>query len=265
MMKIRLAIHGATGRMGQTVVRLAALASDFEVVGAIDSPDSPHLGRDVGEVAGVGTLGVAVGPDVASGLLGADVVIDFSTAGAVEALLRSAAHACVSVISGTTRLSTESEALLDRTAKKVPVLWAPNMSVGVHLLADLVRRAVQALGEYDVEVIEAHHNRKTDAPSGTATYLVEAAQRGREGLVPVYGREGDVGARRAGEIGVHAVRGGGIVGDHAVHLVGEFDRIELTHRAMSRELFAAGALRAARWIRGRAAGRYELAQVIAGD
>ncbi|MBM4377456.1 MAG: 4-hydroxy-tetrahydrodipicolinate reductase [Deltaproteobacteria bacterium] len=265
MTAIKLAIFGATGRMGQTVTRLAAQSRSVTVVGAIDSATSPNLGRDVGEVAGAGTLGVAVGADVASGLLGADVVIDFSTAGAVDALLRSAAHADVAVVSGTTRLSPESLTLLERAATKVPVLWAPNMSLGVHLLAELVRRAVQALGDYDVEVVEAHHNKKTDAPSGTATFLVQAAERGREGLIPVHGREGDVGARRREEIGVHAVRGGGIVGDHTVHLVGEFDRLELTHRAMSRELFAAGALRAARWIVGRPAGRYELAQVIAGE
>lgn len=261
---MKLAIHGASGRMGQTVVRLAA-GSGIEVVGAIDSADSPHLGRDVGELAGAGTMGVAVGADVASGLLGADVVIDFSTAAAVDGLVRAAAHAGVAVVSGTTRLSAESEALLDKVSARIPVLWAPNMSVGVQVLADLVRRAVAVLGDYDVEIVEAHHNRKTDAPSGTATMLVQAAQRGRMGLRPVHGREGDVGARQPDEIGVHAVRGGGVVGDHSVHLIGEFDRLEITHRAMGRELFAAGALRAARWLAGRPAGRYELDRVIAGE
>lgn len=262
---MRLAVYGASGRMGQTVVRLAAAARGVEVVGAIDHADSPHLGRDVGELAGAGTLGVAVGADVASGLLGADVVVDFSTAVAFEPLVRAAMRAKVALVSGTTRLSPTDEAALERAAAVIPVLWAPNMSVGVHLLAELVRRAVATLGDYDVEVVEAHHHRKTDAPSGTATFLVEAACEARAGLVPVHGREGDVGARKPEEIGVHAVRGGGIVGDHTVHLVGEFDRIELTHRAMSRELFAAGALRAAKWLSGRPAGRYALAQVIAGE
>ncbi len=261
---MKLAVFGATGRMGLTVVRLAAEQA-IQLVGAIDAANSPHLGRDVGELAGTGTLGVAVGADVASGLLGADVVIDFSTAGAFDALLRAAAHAGVAVVSGTTRLASSSVALIDRSAAKIPVLWAPNMSVGVHVLAEAVRRAVQVLGDYDVELVEAHHNQKTDAPSGTATMLIEAAQRGRASLVPVHGREGDVGVRKPDELGVHAIRGGGIVGDHTVHLIGQFDRIEFTHRALSRELFAAGALRAARWLLGKSAGRYELAQVIAGD
>lgn len=261
---MKLAVFGATGRMGLTVVRLA-VTDGLELVGAVASASSPHLGRDVGELAGVGTVGVAVGADLASGLLGADVVIDFSNAGAFDAVVRAAARAGVGVVSGTTRLAPESHELLERAASKVPVLWAPNTSVGVHVLSELVERAVAALGDYDVEIVEAHHNKKTDAPSGTATMLLKAAQRARETLVPVHGREGDVGARTFDEIGVHAVRGGGIVGDHTVHLVGAFDRIELTHRAMSRELFAAGALRAARWISGKAAGRYELAQVIAGD
>jgi len=250
--------------MGLTVVRLAA-AGGVEVVGAIDSGASPHLGRDIGDLAGAGTLGVAIGADIASGLLGADVVIDFSTAGAFDAILRGAARSGVALVSGTTRLEPASLALLEKSALKIPVLWAPNMSVGVQVLADVVRRAVAALGDYDVEIVEAHHNQKTDAPSGTATMLVQAAERGRAGLVAVHGREGDVGTRNPTEIGVHAVRGGGIVGDHTVHLVGQFDRIELTHRAMSRELFAAGALRAARWLTGKSAGRYELAQMIAGD
>ncbi len=260
---MKLAVFGAGGRMGQTVVRLAA-AGGVELVGAIDSPSSPLLGKDAGEVAGAGNLGVAIGPDVGSGLLGADVVIDFSTAAAFDAMLRAAMRAGVAVVSGTTRLSEGSRALVDKAAEKIPVLWAPNMSVGVQVLAELVARAVAALGDYDVEIVEAHHNKKTDAPSGTAALLLEAAQRARAGLAPVHGREGDVGARTAAEIGVHALRGGGVVGDHTVHLIGEFDRIELTHRAMSRELFAAGALRAARWIAGKPAGRYALAEVIGG-
>jgi 4-hydroxy-tetrahydrodipicolinate reductase len=196
-------------------------------------------------------------------LLGADVVIDFSLAHAFDPMLRAAIAAKVAVVSGTTRLTPESEALLERAAGVVPVLWAPNMSLGVQLLARLVADAVRTLGAaYDVEIVEAHHNQKLDAPSGTAQLLREAAQQSRAELTPVHGREGQVGARRREEVGMHAIRGGGVVGDHTVHLIGAFDRIELTHRAMSRDLFAAGALHAARWLRGRPAGRYTLADTL---
>jgi 4-hydroxy-tetrahydrodipicolinate reductase len=260
---MNLAVFGAGGRMGQTVVRLAA-EGGVKLVGAVDAPSSPLLGKDAGDVAGAGHLGVAISADVASSLLGAEVLIDFSTAAAFDGMLRAAMHSGVAVVSGTTRLSSESQAWIDKAAAKIAVLWAPNMSVGVQVLADLVARAVAALGDYDVEIVEAHHNRKTDAPSGTANFLLQAAVRGRPGLAAVHGREGDSLRRKADEVGLHALRAGGIVGDHSVHLVSEFDRIELSHRAMSRELFAAGALRAARFLRGRPAGKYSLAQVIAG-
>ncbi len=237
----------------------------MRVIGAIDSNDSPVLGRDLGELSGVGTMGVAISADLSSGLLGADVLVDFSIASAFDGMLRAAMHQKVAVVSGTTRLSTESEALMDKAAGKIPLLWAPNMSVAVHVLARLAREAIKALGDgYDVEVVEAHHNRKADAPSGTATFLVQAAQQARGELTPTHGREGEVGARKPEEIGVHAMRGGGIVGDHCVHLMGAFDRLEIGHRAMSRELFAQGALRAARWIAGRAPGRYSMADVLEG-
>ena len=138
------------------------------------------------------------------------------------------------------------------------------MSVGVQVLAKLVREAVSALGvDYDVEIVETHHNQKADAPSGTATFLEEAARSARPELVAQHGREGQVGKRKPNEIGMHAIRGGGVVGDHTVHLIGEHDRIEITHRAMRRELFAAGALRAARFVAGKEPGRYTLADVIA--
>jgi 4-hydroxy-tetrahydrodipicolinate reductase len=264
---MKLAIYGASGRMGRTVAQLALAAPDTNIVGAVDSAGSEHLGRDVGSLAGHDEAGVVVSADLASALLGCDVLIDFSVATAFDAMIRTAARQGVAVVSGTTRLSEASLTNLNRAAEKIPVLWAPNMSLGVQLLAQLVRQAVGALcgpmGGYDVEVVEAHHNRKLDAPSGTATYLVEAAQQALPELEAVHGREGMVGTRKPTEIGVHALRGGGIVGDHSVHLIGEYDRIEINHRAMSRELFAAGALRAAHWLVGQSAGRYQLADVLA--
>lgn len=258
----KVTLYGAGGRMGCAIAGIVARSDDMEIVGAVDHHDAPTLGRDIGEIAGVGNLGVEVSPDLASALLGADVVIDFTIASAFDACARAAMKAGVALVSGTTRLSEESQALIDKVAESIPVLWAPNMSVGVQVLGKLVETAASALGEYDIEIVEAHHNRKVDAPSGTATYLLQRAQAVRPASAAVYGREGEVGGRRKGEIAVHALRGGGIVGDHTVHLIGEYDRIEITHRAMSRDLFAEGAVRAARYVAGKAAGRYQLADTL---
>jgi 4-hydroxy-tetrahydrodipicolinate reductase len=259
---VKLALFGATGRMGLAVARLAP-AAGFEIVGAVCAADDPAVGRDIGEIAGLGTLGVAVGADLASGLLGADVVIDFSTAGAVAGLVAVAARQNVAVVSGTTNLDEASRHALDKAAERVPVLWAPNMSVGVQVLAELVEQAVRRLGsDYDVEIVEIHHKRKVDAPSGTAKRLAEAAKEARGGLSEVHGRDGDVGARKPDEIAVFGVRGGDVVGEHTVYLLGPGERIELTHRATSRELFAHGALRAAAFLEGKPAKRYTIADVL---
>jgi len=259
---MKIAIHGVTGRMGQCVTRLAA-AEGATIVGAIASPTSSKLGRDAGEMAGIGTIGVEVSADTASGLLGADVVIDFASAAALPHLLQLAMRAKVAVVSGTTGLDATGVELLDQASKVVPVLWAPNTSVGVQVLAELVTLAVKKLGlGFDVEIVETHHRQKRDAPSGTAERLRGAVEAGRAGLSPVYGRDGNVGPRPDSEIGVFAVRGGDVIGDHTVHLLGLGERIELTHRATSRDLFARGALRAARFLTGKPAGRYAMVDVI---
>ena len=259
---MRIAIHGAAGRMGQSVVRLAG-SEGASIVGAMVSPHSKSLGRDVGEVAGMGILGVETTADTASGLLGADVVIDFSTAAALPHLLQLAMRARVGVVSGTTRLDATCERLLDEAARVVPVLWAPNTSVGVQVLAELVTLAAQKLGlGFDVEIVETHHRAKVDAPSGTAERLRKAVEESRDYLGAVYGREGNAGPRKAEEIGVLAVRGGDVIGDHTDHFLGQGERLELTHRATSRELFARGALRAARFVAGQPAGRYTMVDVI---
>jgi 4-hydroxy-tetrahydrodipicolinate reductase len=258
---MRLAVVGGSGRMGRAVVRLAH-AEGLQVVCAVSATD---VGRDAGELAGVGPLGVPVAADVAAlALARADVAIDFSAPGATLALAQVAADAGCAVVSGTTGLGEDARAALDRAAAKVPILWEPNMSVGVHVLAELVRGAVAALGDWDVEIVETHHRAKVDAPSGTALRLAETAQRARRGATRlVHGREGKPGARAPDEIGMHAVRGGDVVGDHVVHLFGGGERIELAHRATSRDVFAHGALRAARWIAGRPAGRYTLSDMLA--
>jgi len=237
---MRIAVVGARGRMGRTVVRLAE-EQGLELAVALDTGES------------LASLASAR----------ADVVVDFSSPSATTELAGVAAAAGVAIVSGTTGLHAEALAALDRAAQRVPVAWEPNMSVGVHVLGALVARAIAMLGpEFDVEVVEAHHKMKVDAPSGTALRLAEIARDARGGARFVHGREGNAGSRAASEIGVHAVRGGDVVGDHTVYLLGAGERLELVHRASSRELFASGALRVARWIVGKPAGRYGMEDVL---
>ncbi len=260
---MKLAIAGATGRMGLTILRLAHAAGDIQIVGGTCSPNDPNNGRDLGELAGVGPLGVVAAPDIGSALLGADVVIDFSVAGLVQELATRAAREKVALVSGTTNLDAAALKALDRAAEAVPVLWAPNMSLGVQVLSEAVEHAVRRLGkEFDVEIVEIHHKRKVDAPSGTAKRLAEAARAARPELKNVHGRDGDVGARKADELGVFGVRGGDVIGDHTVFLFGNGERLELVHRASSRDLFANGAIRAARFVVGKPARRYTIADVL---
>jgi len=249
--------------MGRAVTRLAALAGDVSIVGALDAAGGSSLGRDVGEVAGIGPVGVAIGDDIGAGLLGADVVIEFSAPRALPALARAARKAQVALVSCTTGLDPEAQRALDEAAAQIPVLWAPNMSIGVHVLKRLVAQAVAALGAgWDVEIVETHHRGKVDAPSGTALDLANAVREVRAQSRLVHGRQGRVGPRAADEIGIHAVRGGGVVGDHSVHLLTELERIEISHRAMDRDVFAAGALRAALFLAGKAPRRYSMADVV---
>ncbi|HEY2510754.1 MAG TPA: 4-hydroxy-tetrahydrodipicolinate reductase [Polyangiaceae bacterium] len=237
---MKIAVVGARGRMGRTVARLAE-EQGIGVALALDAGDR------------MGALAAS----------GADVAIDFSSPGATAELCEVAARAGVAVVSGTTGLGDEAQAALERASRSVPVAWEPNMSVGVHVLGALVSRAIAMLGpDFDVEIVEAHHRLKVDAPSGTALRLAEVAREARGGARLVHGREGKPGARAATEIGVHAVRGGDVVGDHTVLLLGAGERIELVHRASSRELFASGAIRFARWIAGKPAGRYRMEDML---
>jgi 4-hydroxy-tetrahydrodipicolinate reductase len=248
--------------MGRAIVRLAREAG-MEVVCAVGTTD---VGRDVGELAGLGAIGVTV-TDAVGAVADAKcaVCIEFSTPAGTRATAELAAKAGFALVSGTTGLDEAAKKGLDVAAKKAAVLWEPNMSLGVHVLGVLVRRAIEMLGpEFDVEIVEAHHRMKADAPSGTAARLAEIAQAARsDGAKLVHGREGRPGARPRAEIGVHAVRGGDVVGDHTVSLLGLGERIELVHRASSRDLFAHGAVRAAGWICGKPPGRYTLADVVA--
>lgn len=255
----KLAVVGASGRMGRAVVRLARGAG-MELVCAIGTTD---VGRDAGELAGIGPIGTAVADGFAAiEHARADVVVDFSSPAATLALLPIAAAAGTAIVSGTTGLGDDARAALQRAASHVPVLWEPNMSLGVHVLASLVARAASELADWDIEIVETHHRAKVDAPSGTALRLAEAVQKARAGSRLVHGRHGRPGARAGQEIGMHALRGGDVVGDHVVHLLGGGERLELTHRATSRDVFAHGAVRAAAWIAGKTPGSYTLADVL---
>lgn len=249
--------------MGLAIARLARAAGDVQIVGGVCADQDPALGRDIGELAGLGSLGVVTTADTASGLLGADVVIDFSVASAVTGLLALAARQKVAVVSGTTNLDDAAKKALDKAAQSVPVLWSPNMSVGVQVLSELVEQAVRRLGPgFDVEITEIHHKKKVDAPSGTAKRLADAARAARPELREVHGRSGDVGARKDDEMAVYGLRGGDVIGDHTVYLFGQGERLELVHRASSRDLFAHGALLAARFLVGKSPQRYTIADVL---
>jgi 4-hydroxy-tetrahydrodipicolinate reductase len=261
---VRVALHGATGRMGQTLVRLLHEAREDQIVGAIAASEAVEQGRDVGEIAGIGHIGVTITHDHAVALLGADVVIDFSTAPAISLLTRAVKRAHVALVTGTTGLADADVAMLEDTALSVPVLWAPNMSPGLEAVAQMARMAAAALGsDYDVEIVETHHRDKVDAPSGTALRLAAAVREARPDLSLCHGREGRPGPRAKNELAVMALRGGDVIGDHTVYLLGPGERIEITHRATQRDVFARGALRAARWLTGKKAGRYSMRDLLA--
>jgi 4-hydroxy-tetrahydrodipicolinate reductase len=260
---MKVALSGATGRMGLAVARLARTDVDIEIVGGSAAPNDPNQGRDIGELAGIGSLGVAVTADLASALLGAEVVIDFSVASVVKSVVQLAARNKIAVVSGTTNIDADTKAILDKTAQTIPVLWAPNMSLGVQVLAELTELALRRLGAgFDAEIVEIHHRKKIDAPSGTAKRLADAVRAVRKGTIELHGRDGDVGKRTDEEVAVLGVRGGDVVGDHTVFLLGQGERIELTHRASNRDVFAHGALRAARFVSKAKPGRYTIADVL---
>lgn len=258
-----IVVSGATGRMGRSLGRLIADAVDLEAIGGI-APDRPEAGPE--------SIGYPALVDVHEAgplLLRATAVIDFSAPAQLGALLDQHAEALAgrAVLVGTTGLTPEIEAGLDRLAGGAAVLVASNFSVGINLLLQLVEEAARALSEdaYDIEVVEAHHRHKEDAPSGTALSLGEAAAEGRGRALDgarADARSGRVGPRPSGEIGFHAVRGGGVAGEHTVRFLGDDEELTLGHAAGSRDLFARGALLAARWLAGKPAGRYTMKQVL---
>lgn len=267
MSTVRVAIAGCSGRMGRALVRLALEDAQLQLAGALTIDSDPLIGQDAAALAGVAK---SSGVIVSSALNAAtcDVLVDFTT----PAGCRHWADWCgvngVALVSGTTGISAAERAALDRASERIGVVWSANMSVGVNLLARISGEVAAALGDgWDIEIVEAHHRHKADAPSGTAKLLLESICKAisRDASAAVRnGREGMTGARTATEIGMHAVRLGGIVGDHDVHFATPGEMVTLSHRALSRDTFAAGALRAAKWVCGRQAGRYSMQDVLFG-
>ena len=263
---IKLIICGAAGRMGKRIIDCARADTDLKVVGAVEKAGHPDSGKDAGGIAGGGEIGVKLVDNLESVIGEGDVVVDFTAPGASTASAALAAAAGKAMVIGTTGLSPEEENRIKAAAEKIACVYAPNMSVGVNLLFQLARKVALALGnEYDIEIVEAHHRFKKDAPSGTAKQIAQiiadSLERDLE-EVGVYGRKGQTGERSRGEIGIHAIRAGDIVGEHTVIFSNPGERLELIHRAHSRDTFARGALRAARFAAAAAPGLYSMIDVL---
>jgi len=263
---MRLAVVGAAGRMGRTLIRVIAETPGVTLAAAIERPSAPEIGSDSGELAGLGPNGVAIGADAAAAFAGVDGVLDFTAPAASVAFADLAAQAGIAHVIGTTGISPADEARIKAAAARARIVKSGNMSLGVNLLAVLVREAARALdADFDIEILEMHHKHKVDAPSGTALLLARAAAVGR-GIEltghSVSTRDGYTGARKRGDIGFATLRGGSVVGEHHVLLAGEGEVIELAHKATDRAIFARGAVRAALWARGQKPGLYTMTDVL---
>ncbi len=252
--------------MGRLIIQSVAQQEDMELVGAIEYPEHPQIGSDAGVVAGVGAIGVAITGKLGEALESADVVIEFSKPEATVQHLRQVVDADKAMVIATTGYTPDELATINELAAQIRCVMAPNMSLGVNVMIQALELIAKALGDdYNIEVIEAHHNHKADAPSGTALRLAEtvATALGRDlAEVGVYGRHGIVGARTQQEIGIHAVRGGDIAGDHTVLFATEGEQLSVVHRAHSPEAFAKGAIRAARWVVNAPKGLHDISEVL---
>ncbi len=263
---MKLAIAGAAGRMGRVLTRIVHETPDAELAGGLESAGSPHLGADMGDLAGLGALGIRIADDPLDLMTRIDGLIDFTIPAATLQLVELSAQARIVHVIGTTGIGAEGEAKIRAAARHARIVKSGNMSLGVNLLAALVRKVAAALGDdYDIEVLEMHHKHKIDAPSGTALMLGQAAAEGRGISLAsrsVRSRDGHTGARQAGDIGFATLRGGSVIGEHTVMFAGETERLELTHKASSRDMFARGAVRAALWASGRKPGFYTMNDVL---
>jgi 4-hydroxy-tetrahydrodipicolinate reductase len=266
MSDMRLVVAGASGRMGRTLIQAITAADGAVVAGAVDAPGSAAVGRDAGELAGLGANGIKVTTDAAALLATADGIVDFTIPAASMIYAELVAKAGKIQVLGTTGFSGENEKLIAEAAKRAVIVKSGNMSLGVNLLAALTKRVAATLDEdFDIEIFEMHHNKKIDAPSGTALMFGRAAAEGRKinlAQRSARGRDGETGARRKGDIGFASLRGGSVVGEHRVIFAGPAERIEFVHHAEDRMVFARGAVHAALWARGKKPGLYSMADVL---
>ncbi len=262
----KIAVTGAAGRMGGRIIALATAAEGIEVAGAAEAPGHPRLGQDAGLIAGCGEIGVPIVDSLEKALVSADVLIEFTWPEVTLQNLKTCVRLGRKMVIGTTGLDAEQREEVKKSSEKVPVIFAPNMSVGVNACFKLLEEAARILGDgFDVEIVELHHNKKKDAPSGTAVRMGEVVANalGRDyDTVANYHRQGMTGERTHQEIGMQTVRGGDIVGEHTVYFIGMGERIEITHRAMSRDMFARGAIRAAGWLQDKEPGMYDMQDVL---
>lgn len=263
---MRMAVTGAAGRMGRTLIRMISESADLTLSVALERKDSEFLGADAGELAGVGPLGVMLGHDVAGALGEFDVLVDFSVPEATLHALHACREGAKKIVIGTTGFDATGQSLIDAAAADIAILQAPNMSIGVNVCFRLIEIAARALGDdVDVEVMEVHHRDKIDAPSGTALRMGEILADALDRDLAqdaIYGRQGATGPRDRRTIGFASLRGGDIVGEHTVIYAGIGERIEITHRAQSRDNFAQGALRAARFLESQQSGLYDMQDVL---
>jgi 4-hydroxy-tetrahydrodipicolinate reductase len=259
---IKLAITGACGRMGLRLIALAKQDSEFKLVAAIDKPDTPHLSQDAGELAGIGPIGVPISFDLRPK---PDVLVDFSMPDSTRHWLKVCRDRGIPMLIGTTGLKDKDHAAIDVASEKIPVLQAPNTSLGVNVLLKAAAEIAQRLGEdYDIEIVEGHHRFKKDAPSGTAAAIADAILKatGKSKKSLAYGRHGAEEQRQRGQIGIHSLRLGDEVGRHTVYFAALGERIEIGHVATTRDTFALGALRAAKWLTKQKAGRYSMGDML---
>jgi 4-hydroxy-tetrahydrodipicolinate reductase len=259
---IPIAITGAAGRMGQRLVALGRQDKSLQVVSAVERPDHPQLGQDVGNVVGVGPIGLILSSDIADA---PRVLIEFSAPAATRHWLDVCQQRNIAMVIGTTGLQPSDHNLIDAAARRIPILQAPNMNLGVAVMYKIAAEVARTLGDdYDIEIVEGHHRFKKDAPSGTAMGLADAIlnSQGKSRDRLVYDRHGDDCVRKPGDIGMHALRIGDEVGRHTAYFAGIGERLELTHVATNRDSFVLGALRAAKWLAGQKPGRYAIADVL---
>ena len=263
---IKVSIMGVAGRMGRSIFHLLNAENDIQIVGATEIQDHPEMGNDIGLVCGEGELGVPITSGIEDSSSDADVIVDFTAPSSTLNNARYASSNTKAMVIGTTGFSEEEKNELSELSKNFPCVFSPNMSIGVNVMFEATKRLAEILGDdFDVEIIEAHHKHKVDAPSGTALRLGEAAAQGLNrdfNSVARFERHGAIGERKEKEIGMQTIRAGDIVGEHTVMFCGAGERIELTHRAMSRDNFAKGVVRAVKWVSGKPAGLYTMKEVL---